>query len=131
MRICVIFNPAAKGEKAKRFRRHLDTMDSDCAFKPTTRPGGGRELALEAVREGYDTIVAAGGDGTINEVLNGIGGAPDGFARVRLAVLPLGTANVLARELRVPIHLRRAWQMIRRGNERTIDLPQAEFSGNG
>lgn len=131
MRICVIFNPAAKGEKAKRFRQHLDTIGADCALKPTTRPGGGRELALEAVGEGYDTIVAAGGDGTMNEVLNGIGDAPDGFGRVRLAVLPLGTANVFARELRVPIHLRRAWEIIRRGCERKIDLPQAEFSTNG
>ena len=131
MRICVIFNPAAKGEKAKYFRRHLDTIGADCALKPTTRPGGGRELALEAVCEGYDTIVAAGGDGTMNEVLNGIGDVPDGFARVRLAVLPLGTANVFARELRVPIHLRRAWEVIRRGCERKIDLPQAEFSTNG
>lgn len=131
MRICIIFNPAAKGEKAKRFRRHLDTIGPDCTLKPTTRPGGGRELALEAVCEGCDTIVAAGGDGTLNEVLNGIGDAPDGFARVRLAVLPLGTANVFARELRVPIHLRRAWQVIRRGSERTIDLPQVEFSANG
>jgi diacylglycerol kinase (ATP) len=131
MRLCVIFNPAAKGEKAKRFRRHLDTIGVDCALKPTTRPGGGRELALEALCEGYETIVAAGGDGTMNEVLNGIGDAPDGFARVRLAVLPLGTANVFARELRVPIHLRRAWDVIRRGRERKIDLPQAEFSANG
>src|SRR5882762_3501113 len=127
MRICVIFNPAAKGEKAKRFRRYLDTIGADCALKPTTRPGGGRQLALEAVYEGYGTIVAAGGDGTMNEVLNGIGDAPDGFARARLGVLPLGTANVFARELKIPLKVERAWEVLQRGRELIIDLPRVEF----
>ena len=72
MRRCVIFNPTARGEGAKRFRRHLDAFGGECALKPTTAPGGGRALAAEAVREGFGVIVAAGGDGTLNEVLNGI-----------------------------------------------------------
>ena len=53
MRICVIFNPTARGERAKRFRRHLDAIGAECALKPTTAPGGGRALAAEAVREGF------------------------------------------------------------------------------
>ncbi|PYI84621.1 MAG: diacylglycerol kinase, partial [Verrucomicrobia bacterium] len=73
MRICVIFNPAARGEKAKRFRNHLDTLSTKCALKPTFTAGAGRTLAAEAVREGFEVIVAGGGDGTVNEVLNGIG----------------------------------------------------------
>jgi len=131
MRICVIFNPAAKGEKAKRFRRQLDAIGADCALKPTAAAGMGRALAAEAVREAYDTIVAAGGDGTVNEVLNGIGDAPDGLMRARLAVLPLGTANVFAREIRMPIHLGRAWQVIRSPHEIAIDLAEAEFAAQG
>src|SRR5436190_7300156 len=127
MRICVIFNPTAKGERAKRFRHHLDAIGAECALKPTTAPGGGRALAAEAVREGFEVIVAAGGDGTLNEVLNGIGDAPDGFARARLGVLPLGTVNVFAREIGMPLSLRRAWEVIRRGRESAIDLPQVEF----
>ena len=127
MRICVIFNPTARGERAKRFRRHLDAIGAECALKPTTAPGGGRALAAEAVREGFEVIVAAGGDGTLNEVLNGIGDEPDGFAHARLAVLPLGTVNVFAREIGMPLDLRRAWAVIRRGRESAIDLPHVEF----
>jgi YegS/Rv2252/BmrU family lipid kinase len=131
MRICVIFNPAAKGERARHFRRHLDRIGADCVLKPTGGPGGGRVLAREAVGEGYDTVVAAGGDGTLNEVLNGIGDAPEGFARARLAVLPLGTINVFARELGVRVHLRSAWETIKRGRELAIDLPLVEYSASG
>ena len=103
MRICVIFNPAARGNKARHFRRHLDAIGSQCALKATAAPGDARRLAAEAVGEGYDLIAAAGGDGTVNEVLNGLGDAPDGFARARLGVLPLGTVNVFARELKIPL----------------------------
>ena len=79
------------------------------------------------MREDFQVIVAAGGDGTLNEVLNGIGEEPDGFGRARLGVLPLGTVNVFAREIGMPLGLRRAWEVIRRGRESAIDLPQAEF----
>src|SRR5436309_14567343 len=99
MRACVIFNPAARGEKAKRFRRHLDEIGKETSLKMTSAPGDGRRLSAEAIREGFDTIVAAGGDGTLNEVLNGMGDAPEGFKAARLGVLPLGTVNVFAREL--------------------------------
>src|SRR5712691_3191908 len=102
VRTCVIFNPAARGEKAKRFRRHLDDLGSDCALKLTTAAGDARRLAAEAVAEGFEIVVAAGGDGTLNEVLNGIGDAPGGFEKARLGVLPLGTVNVFARELALP-----------------------------
>jgi YegS/Rv2252/BmrU family lipid kinase len=85
-------------------------------------------LASASVREGFEIIVAAGGDGTVNEVLNGIGDVPDGFARVRLGVLPLGTVNVFAKELGLPINVRRAWEVIQHGREKVIDLPEVEFS---
>ena len=61
---------------------------------------------------GFDLIVAAGGDGTVNEVLNGIGEVPGGFARARLGVLPLGTVNVFARELRIPLRHRRLYSLL-------------------
>src|SRR5881396_4090194 len=131
MRICVIFNPTARGERAKRFRRHLDAIGAECALKPTTAPGGGRALAAEAVREGFEVIVAAGGDGTLNEVLNGIGDEPEGFARTRLGVLPLGTVNVFAQELTLPAKLEPAWETIQRGCETRIDLPCVEYQANG
>ena len=131
MRICVIFNPAARGNKARHFRRQLDAIGSQCALKATAAPSDARRLAAEAVGEGYDLIAAAGGDGTVNEVLNGLGDAPDGFARARLGVLPLGTVNVFARELKIPLRLERAWEVLQRGREMKIDLPRVEFSANG
>jgi YegS/Rv2252/BmrU family lipid kinase len=127
----VIFNPAARGDKARRFRRQLDVIGAQCALKATTAPGIARRLASEAVIDGFDLIVAAGGDGTINEVLNGIGDAPDGFARARLGVLPLGTVNVFARELKIPLRVERAWEVLQRGRETKIDLPRVEFSADG
>ena len=131
MRICVIFNPTARGEKAKRFRRHLDLIGAECALKQTVSAGGARPLAAEAVREGFDTIVAAGGDGTLNEVLNGLGDVPDGFERARLGVLPLGTVNVFAKELGMPTKLELGWQVLRAGKEIKIDLPMVEYAGQG
>ena len=131
MRTCVIFNPAARGNKARHFRHYLDDIGGQSAFKATAAPGDARRLAAETVAEGFDLIVAAGGDGTVNEVLNGIGYAPDGFTRARLGVLPLGTVNVFARELKIPLKLERAWEVLERGRETKIDLPRAEFSADG
>jgi YegS/Rv2252/BmrU family lipid kinase len=131
VRICVIFNPAARGNKARHFRRHLDEIGGQSAFKATAAPGDARRLAAEAIADGFDLIVAAGGDGTMNEVLNGIGDVPNGFERARLGVLPLGTVNVFARELKISLRLERAWEILRRGREIKIGLGCAEFSADG
>lgn len=128
MRICVIFNPAARGNKARHFRHHLDEIGGQSALKATAAPGDARRLSAEAIDDGFDLIVAAGGDGTVNEVLNGIGDAPNGFDRARLGVLPLGTVNVFARELKIPLRLERAWEILRRGREVKIDLGCTKFS---
>ena len=127
MRICVIFNPAARGDKARRFREHLGVLRGQPVLRPTTAAGTGRTIAAEAAREGFDVIVAAGGDGTVNEVLNGIADAPNGLERVRFAVLPLGTINVFAREIQMPRDLAAAWQVILAGRDTRIDLPEVKF----
>src|SRR5436190_18609917 len=131
MRTCVIFNPSARGDKARRFRRHLDEIATQATLKLTAAPGDARRFAEEAVAEGFEAVVAAGGDGTLNEVLNGIGDAPEGFERTRLGVLPLGTVNVFARELALPTKLELAWQIIRAGRDARIDLPSVEYQSNG
>jgi YegS/Rv2252/BmrU family lipid kinase len=131
MRICVIFNPAARGNKARRFKIFLNELSQQCALKATTAPGDARRLAQAAVATGYDVIAAAGGDGTVNEVLNGMGDEPDGFEKTRLAVLPLGTVNVFARELKIPLRLENAWRVLKRANEMKIDLGRVEFAESG
>lgn len=131
MRTCIIFNPTAQGEKAGRFRRHLGEIGARCTLKQTAGVDDARRLAAEAVREGFEIIVAAGGDGTLNEVLNGIADVPDGLQRARLGVLPLGTVNVFARELGIPRKFEPAWQTILQARETLIDLPMVEFGENG
>ena len=131
MRACIIFNPTAKGDKAGHFLRHLGEIGAECVLKKTSGPGDARKLAADAVREGFETVVAAGGDGTVNEVLNGLGDVPAGFQCARLGFLPLGTVNVFARELGISTRLEAALQTLRQGRETRIDLPSVEFSENG
>lgn len=130
MPTCVIFNPAARGNKARHFRRYLDEIGGRAALKATAAPGDARRLAAEAIRDGFNVIAAAGGDGTVNEVLNGIGDA-NAFKSTRFGVLPLGTVNVFARELKIPLRIEFAWEVLQRGREIKLDLPQVEFSQNG
>jgi len=97
----------------------------------TAAKGQARTLAAQAVREGFSTVVAAGGDGTANEVVNGIGDVPGGFATSRLGILPLGTVNVFARELGLPRTFPGVAKAIALGREQAIDLGKAEFYIDG
>jgi YegS/Rv2252/BmrU family lipid kinase len=122
-RIFAIFNPAARGEKSQRLRQFLESKKSDrVVLAPTECAGDATRLA--ATVGDYDIVVAAGGDGTINEVINGLG-----EAGTALGILPLGTANVFAKELGLPHDFGDAWQVIEAGKSRSIDLPCAEFAG--
>lgn len=126
----ILFNPTARGEKALQFRSRLSELGSGVRVLPTRGPGDARVLAADLAREGVDTVVAAGGDGTVNEVLNGLADVPGAFENTRLAVIPLGTVNVFAKELGIPSGFDAAWQVIQQGHERRIDLPQATFVGS-
>ncbi len=126
-RIFAIFNPAARGEKSRRLCQFLESKMADnpaLTLARTRGPGDARPLVMQAVADGYKVILAAGGDGTINEVVNGIG-----QSGVALGILPLGTTNVFARELGIPLDLAGAWTVIERGRTRTVDLPLARFGG--
>ncbi len=117
----VILNPAARGEKAGRFLEKLREVCSGASIELTSNPGDARRIAAEAVFAGFGTIVAAGGDGTINEVVNGLAGSD-----VRMGILPLGSVNVLAKEIGIPEgNLPAAWQVIERGRSLALDLPEA------
>ncbi len=96
--IAIIVNPTAGGMRPGRFARALARFEAAgwaVSVHPTTRRGGGEELAQRlAAGPLPDAVIAAGGDGTIAEVVNGLAGSP-----VALGVLPFGTANVLAHEI--------------------------------
>jgi len=131
VRAAVIFNPAAKGDKARSFRESLDAIARHCTLKRTQAAGDATRLAVEAIHEGHDTLIAAGGDGTLNEVLNGLAQTPGGLENTRLGVLPLGTVNVFARELGLPTQPQVAWPILLAAAERRIDLPYAEWNSSG
>jgi YegS/Rv2252/BmrU family lipid kinase len=120
-KILVILNPAARGERAKALRDKIASLSHHVLVRSTGSPGDARALAARAVTQGYDTIVAAGGDGTINEVVNGIAGTD-----VQFGILPVGTMNVFATELGIPQNnLAKAWRVIEEGVSRLVDLPRA------
>jgi diacylglycerol kinase family enzyme len=96
--VCVIFNArAGSGRAAQRLRRLRRVLGARADFRATAGRGHGRELALEAAQAGFPIVAAAGGDGTVHEVANGLLQAER--PSVTLAVLPLGSANDYAHSL--------------------------------
>lgn len=83
----------------------------------TSGPGDATRIATHAATNGFDEIIVSGGDGTINEVLQGLVGTD-----VRLGILPRGTGNVLARELKLPLKSKLAMEVIARGHTRKIHV---------
>jgi diacylglycerol kinase (ATP) len=117
----VILNPAAGNEEAKYWQERVESITRGCLIHTTSQPGEAEALARQAVGEGFGKIVAAGGDGTVNEVVNGLAGS-----NVALGLLPIGTVNVFAMELGLPSHnLELCWDVIQGENMRLIDLPGA------
>jgi diacylglycerol kinase (ATP) len=116
---CIILNPSSGNI------RDLDDVVARMARIPnaeirlTDKPGSAARFARTAVRKGLDVIIAAGGDGTLNEVINGIGENP-GAARVGL--IPLGTGNDFARSIGIPADLDTAIDLIRAEQTRAVDL---------
>ncbi|MGA3170782.1 MAG: diacylglycerol kinase family protein [Chthoniobacteraceae bacterium] len=119
--ILVIINPTARSERARALCRKIEHLSSRAFVRITNGPGEASALARQAVADGCERIVAAGGDGTINEVVNGIAGS-----RTALGLLPLGTMNVFATELGLPIgNLRKCWDVIEHGQVKPVDLLRA------
>jgi diacylglycerol kinase (ATP) len=117
----VILNPAARSDRAGQWRPRVEKLVRGATVRATSRIGEAELLARKAAREGFGRIVAAGGDGTINEVVNGLAGTT-----AALGLLPIGTVNVFATELGLPSgDLEQCWQIICDGHTRTIDLPNA------
>src|SRR5262249_7324249 len=99
--VIIVYNPAAGMRRASLLWRVLDVLMANgirIELAETHRSGHAEVLAREAASRGAPMVVAAGGDGTIAEVANGLLGSP-----ARLGVIPLGTANVVAHELALPL----------------------------
>lgn len=97
---CVIYNPASgRGRSARRLAGVRRAWGNRAAFWPTSAPGQGEALALQAATEGFATVAAAGGDGTVHEVANGL--LRSERRDIVLAILPAGSANDYASSLGV------------------------------
>lgn len=123
----LIHNPNAGGGGTARravldhARRILESRGIQADLAETTGPGEATDMAKRASSEGRQLVIACGGDGTINEVVNGLAGAQNGD-RVPLALLPAGTANVLAKELELSWDIPEAAEQLVRGEVRDIAL---------
>ena len=125
-RALVVFNPTAGARRRKRLAAVLDGLTGlSCHYDlfRTSGRGDAESAAKDAGDRGYDLIIAAGGDGTVNEIANGLASAK---TPIPMAVLPLGTANVLAAEIGLKTNPQSVLSMIAGGRTRSIRLGEAE-----
>ncbi len=120
-RIAFIINPIAGRKKSGSITEiigeNLDLKRWDPSFFFTENPGHGTDLVEKAIKDGIDTVVAVGGDGTINEVASACLYKP-----VKLGVIPRGSGNGLARELKIPISSIKAVKCINEEITSKIDV---------
>jgi len=123
----VIHNPnAGNGGVARRSildeaRRIFATSGIETELAETNGPGHATEIAARATAEGRGLVIACGGDGTLNEIVNGLAAHRNGH-RVPLALLPGGTANILAKELNIPWDILKAAHKLSKGTVKEIAL---------
>lgn len=119
-----IINPHAGVDKIKAISDAIDTIidkekfDTELVY--TTRGGEGRDLAIQAVKDKIDILVAVGGDGSINDIVSGLIGS-----EVTLGIIPKGSGNGLARSLKIPLNLNKALALINGLQTQYIDIGKA------
>ena len=117
--ICVILNPSAGSvHELDELVKQIQTLPK-AEVQMTKKKGSAARIARMALRKGCELIVAAGGDGTLNEVINGIG---ENAGETRVGLIPLGTGNDFARTLGLPTDLAAAIEVLRAGHTRAVDL---------
>ncbi len=134
MNACVILNPAAGPRDFHRQLNtaieHLRTHGWEVELRKTTEKGDATRIARQTAEAGCDVAIAVGGDGTINEVVNGLAGSD-----TAMGIIPAGTANVYAVDVGIPIWsplrpnaVRIAAEIIRDGRRKRVDLGQIQLA---
>lgn len=134
MKLCFIVNPLAGfggfQKLVHKAGQHLSELGHEVSRTETTGPGDATQLAQQAAENGCEVVVAVGGDGTINEVCNGLVGTD-----AAMGVLPAGTANVYAADVGIPIWwplkpdaVIEAAELLTTGRRRKIDLGTLHLS---
>jgi diacylglycerol kinase (ATP) len=127
MRVDVIINPGAgSANVGPTWQRHL-SQGHELRLRATVDPGSARTLARAAADDGADLVIAAGGDGTVTQVVDGLMSAR---RRVPLGVLPLGTGNDLARTLGIPLVPDEALEVLLENRLTQLDVMAVEVDGD-
>lgn len=125
-RCMLIINPTAGRERAKyhkeNLRRQLENMFDDVELRETEKAGDATLWAKEAALIGFDAVFSMGGDGTLNETINGLAQANK---PIDFGFIPLGTINDLARALNIPLHPEVAIDMLPRCKTVKVDIAKA------
>lgn len=131
-RAVVIYNPASgmiSSRRAAALEEAISVLGEagvEVRSTATDGPGSAAELARAAIADGFDTVLACGGDGTVNEVLQGMAGS-----EAALGVLPLGTANALASDLGLPMALAGAARMLLGARPQRISVGRIRYRDRG
>ncbi|MCC6260632.1 MAG: diacylglycerol kinase family lipid kinase [Anaerolineales bacterium] len=144
MKYFVIVNPTSGrglgGKSIPQIESELTANELDFTLTQTQKMWHAAELAEQAARDGYDVIVCASGDGTVNEAINGIMQArKNGFTKSAFAVLSIGTGNDFAGGTGIPTNLKDGLKALKENKRKRIDIglaqggdyPQGRYFGNG
>jgi diacylglycerol kinase (ATP) len=128
MRVKVILNPCSDRGRAAKLQGQIPVWarqaGGELDLVLTEQPGHAKQLAREAAQAGYDLVVAAGGDGTVHEVVNGL--VHGGQATSALGVIPIGSGNDFAYSQGIPFEPEQAVKRLFTGQLATIDLARVE-----
>lgn len=125
-RCMLIINPTAGRERAKyhkdALKAQLDMMFDAVELRQTGKAGDATNWAREAALFKFDAVFCMGGDGTLNETINGLAQANQ---PIHFGFIPMGTVNDLARALRIPLHPEAAIAMLRHSKTVKVDIARA------
>jgi YegS/Rv2252/BmrU family lipid kinase len=131
--IKIILNPVAGrgyGAKAEsELRQHLEAEGVDFDLVRTDGPWHAAELAEQAANDGFEIVVAAGGDGTTNEVVNGLMAASQNGLSGTLGVIPVGSGSDFANNVGIPAGLQDACRRLASGQTRILDVCRVTVQG--